>query len=137
MNSVPWYEIKRQIEYKAAWKGVPVIQLTRSETAGTSKICPTCGERLQEDRYNRVHRRDLWCNTCKRWRDRDVVAIMNISHRGWLRFVQSNEKGEAGEAMVQEPCKDGVILKVDASKLSRRNGRTEGFSLPTVLHSKP
>ena len=37
MNSVPWYEIKRQIEYKAAWKGVPVIRLTRSETAGTFK----------------------------------------------------------------------------------------------------
>ena len=37
MNSVPWYEIKRQIEYKAAWEGVPVIQLTKGETRGTSK----------------------------------------------------------------------------------------------------
>jgi hypothetical protein len=44
---------------------------------------------------------------------------MNISHRGWLRFVQSDEKGEAGEAMVQESNKEVVILKVDASKLSR------------------
>jgi len=60
MNSVPWYEIKRQTE--------------------------------------------------------DVLAAMNISHRGWLRFRQS--KGEAGEVMVQEPNeKSMVILKVDASKL--------------------
>ena len=37
MNSVPWYEIKRRIEYKAAWEGIPVIQLTKGETRGTSK----------------------------------------------------------------------------------------------------
>ena len=116
MNSVPWYEIKRQIEYKAAWKGVPVIQLTKGETRRTSKDCPVCGERLQVDRYSRVHRRELWCKTCGKWRDRDVVAVMNISHKGWLRFRQSS-KGEASEAMVQEPVKTDVILKVDASKL--------------------
>ena len=119
MNSVPWYKIKRQIEYKAAWEGVPVIQLTRGETRGTSKLCPICGERLLEDSSRRVHRRQLWCEKCGRWLDRDVVAVMNISHRGWLRFVQS--KGEAGEAMVQEreQTDETLILKVDASKLSR------------------
>jgi putative transposase len=118
MNSVPWYEIKRQIEYKAAWEGVPAIQLTKGETRGTSKICPVCGERLHVDRSNRVHFRELWCGKCGKWRDRDVVAVMNISYRGWLRFVQSREKGEASEAMVQEREKTTAILKVDASKLS-------------------
>jgi putative transposase len=124
MNSVPWYEIKRQIEYKAAWEGVPVIQLTKGETRGTSKGCPVCGERLQEDRFSRVHNRELWCNKCGKWRDRDVVAVMNISRKGWLRFRQSL-KGEAGEAMVQEPRKEGVLLKVDASKL--KNSRVLEF----------
>jgi putative transposase len=134
MNSIPWYEIKRQMEYKAAWEGVPIIQLSKGETRGTSKLCPICGERLLEDRYSRVHRRDLWCVKCGRWLDRDVVAAMNISHRGWLRFVQSNEKGEASEAMVQEPRKVGVILKVDASKLSRHRGdelQTQVLIYPT------
>jgi putative transposase len=120
MNSVPWYEIKRQIEYKAAWEGVPVIQLTRTETRRTSKDCPACGERLQEDRSSRVHRRELWCGKCGKWRDRDVIAVMNISHKGWLRFRQS--EGEADEAMVQEPRTEGVLLKVDASKLRSRSG---------------
>ena len=115
MNSVPWYEIKRQIEYKAAWEGVPIIQLTKRETRGTSKLCPACGERLQEDRDRK---RELWCDECKKWKDRDVVAVMNISYRGWLRFRQS--KGGAVEAMVQEPRKEGAILKVDASKLGYR-----------------
>jgi putative transposase len=119
INSAPWYEIKRQIEYKAAWQGVPVVQLTKGETRGTSKDCPACGERLQEDRFSRVHRRELWCNKCGKWRDRDVVAVMNISRKGWLRFRQS--QGEAGEAMVEEPREEGVLLKVDASKLRSRS----------------
>jgi putative transposase len=115
MNSVPWHEIKRQIEYKAAWAGVPVIHLTKSETRGTSSLCYQCGERLQGDR---AHKRQLWCQKCKRWFDRDVVAVMNISHKGWLRFGQSN-KWEAVEVMVQERgLFPPPILKVDASKLS-------------------
>ena len=76
MNSVPWSEIKRQVEYKAAWEGIPVIQLTKGETRGTSKLCPACGERLQEDR---THRRQLWCEKCGKSEDRDIVAVMNIS----------------------------------------------------------
>ena len=70
MNSVPWNEIKRQIEYKAAWSGVPVLQLTKGESRRTSKDCPVRGERLQEDRFSRVHRRELRCNRCGNWHDR-------------------------------------------------------------------
>jgi hypothetical protein len=56
-----------------------------------------------------------------RWFDRDLVAVMNISRRGWLRFGQS--KGEACEAMIQERgLFPPPILKVDASKLSTSRG---------------
>ena len=117
MNSIPWYEIKRQIEYKAKWEGVPVLQLTKGETRGTSKFCPACGERLQVDgQSSRVHRRELWCERCRRWSDGDEIAVANIAYRGWLRFGQSF-KGEASEAMVQEPLtnyiQQGAILRVD------------------------
>jgi putative transposase len=66
MNSIPWYEIKRQVEYKAAWEGVPVVQLSKGETRGTSKSCPACGERLQGDRFSKVHYRELWCSKCRK-----------------------------------------------------------------------
>jgi putative transposase len=115
------------MEYKAAWAGVPIIQLSKSETRGTSKQCPVCGERLQEDMQRR---RQLWCSVCKRWFDRDLVAIMNISYRGWLRFCQS--KGEASEAMVKERSGSEVpsIIRVDASKLSPRFVKTEDSTEP-------
>ena len=118
---------------KQRGKGVPVIQLTKGETRGTSKICPVCRERLQEDRFSKVHYRELWCSKCGKWRDRDVVAAMNISHGGWLRFRQS--QGEAGEAVVQEPRKDGVILKVDASKL--KNSRVLELFAPNEDYTEP
>jgi putative transposase len=112
MNGWPFFEIKRQIEYKSRWRGITVIQLSKNETRGTSSLCPRCGKRLQEQRA----RRDLWCDTCQRWQDRDVVAVMNQSLRGLLRFGSS--KGDADEAMVQESgSPEPVILKVDASKL--------------------
>ena len=110
-NHWPFAEIKRQIEYKAQWSGVPIIHLAKSETSGTSSQCYQCGERLQGDR---AKPRQLWCQKCGKWFDRDLVAVMTISSKGWLRFDHS--KGEAGEAMVQEPSKEAVIMRADASK---------------------
>jgi putative transposase len=120
MNSWSFYELKRQVEYKAAWEGVPVVTLSAKETRGTTMDCPRCGERLQAAvRTDSRRYRQLWCEGCQRWEDRDLVAVMNISRRGWVRFAQSRGEGEAGEAVKGNP--EGrrlqVILKVDASKL--------------------
>jgi len=122
MNSWPFFEVKRQIEYKATWEGVPVITLTRADTRGTTMDCPQCGERLQVPiQGDRTHYRQLWCEVCERWRDRDLVAVLNISRRGWLRFDHSSKEGEAREAVKGNPEHDGepVILRVDASKLQK------------------
>jgi len=116
MNSWPFSELKRQVEYKAAWEGVPVITLTAKETRGTTMGCYRCGERLQD---SRERPRVLWCLRCERWEDRDLVAVMNISHRGWVRFAQSRGEGGAGEAVRGNPTRT-VILRVDASKSGRQ-----------------
>ena len=121
-NHWPFAEIKNQIEYKAQWKGIPVFHLTMGETRGTSLNCVKCGERLQSPVKDDVHhKRELWCNKCKKWYDRDLVAVINISRRGWLRFDHSKVQGIGSEAMVQEPNKEVVILKVDPMKLSSSN----------------
>lgn len=119
MNTWPFYMLKEQITYKAEWEGVPVIQLTKGETRGTSQFCPRCGKRTQvAARDDMQHKRQLWCETCERWQDRDVIAAMNIARKGWLRF--DHPQGAASEAMVQESgSKELVILKVDAAKLGQ------------------
>jgi len=120
MNSWPFHELKRQVEYKAAWEGVPIITLSAKETRGTTMDCPQCGERLQAPvRGDRQHYRQLWCQRCGRWEDRDLVAVVNISRRAWPRFVHAQGKGGAGEAVKGNPdCRrQQAILRVDASKL--------------------
>jgi putative transposase len=114
LNSWSFAEIKRQIQYKAAWESVSAIQLSKGETRGTSQLCPRCGKKItQVDRKTR----QLWCIECKRWRDRDVVAAMNLPIKGLARFASS--KGLAGEAM-KGNVDDArpLILRVEASKLS-------------------
>jgi len=120
MNSWPFHEVKRQVEYKAAWEGVPVVTLSRRDTRGTTMDCARCGERLQSPVRGDVgHNRQLWCENCGRWMDRDLVAVLNISRRGRVRFARSSTEGEAGEAVKGNAEHDGepLILRVDASKL--------------------
>jgi putative transposase len=120
MNSWPFHEVKRQVEYKAAWEGVPVITLSRKDTEGTTMDCARCGERLQSPvRGDLGHHRQLWCEKCERWMDRDLVAVLNISRRGRVRFARSSTEGEAREAVKgnAEHAGEPLILRVDASKL--------------------
>ncbi len=67
-----------------------MIQLTKSDTYGSSSSCSACGERLRNpERGDAEHWRMLWCQTCKRWMDRDVNAALNLSTRGLARFASS------------------------------------------------
>jgi len=106
MNSWSFYELERQVKYKADWEGVPVKFI---DPKRTSTLCPICGGRLQEDRQRS---RDLWCSSCKRWRNRDVIASMNIAYKGWVRFIHPCDTCEAMKGNPKEP----VILRVDVSK---------------------
>ena len=69
MNSWTFHEIQRQIEYKAAWEGIPV---TYVNPRGTSSKCQ-CGSSLIE-----LKGRRLMCPSCKNLEDRDVFASKKI-----------------------------------------------------------
>lgn len=107
MNSWSFYELERQVSYKADWDG---IQFCKIDPRCTSTLCPICGGRLQEDKQRR---RDLWCGNCRKWQDRDVIATMNISYKGLARFT--NPQGGTDEA-VRGNLKEPVILRVDVPK---------------------
>ena len=110
LNSWSFHELQRQIQYKADWAGIPVRFV---DPKCTSQLCPICGERLQEDSPNR---RKLLCSNCGRSMDRDVVASMNIAHKGWTRFI--HPRGLPIEAMKGNVENlQPLILGVDGSKL--------------------
>ena len=70
LSSWPRGELHRQIEYKAALEGVPVIKVN---PAWTSKTCPACGVR----RRDRVGK-DFVCLVCDWEMDRQHNAALNI-----------------------------------------------------------
>jgi len=70
LASWPRRQIHRQIEYKAALAGVPVIKVN---PAWTSKTCPVCGAR----RRDRVGK-EFVCLKCDWEMDRQINAGLNI-----------------------------------------------------------
>lgn len=120
MNGWQHGETLEMLGYKCAAEGVAVIQLSKQETRGTTRMHFRCGERLRDpERGDGRHARMLWCETCKEWVDRDENAAINQADRGlsrlkglWLASslpgtrVESNnphaprEKGPAHEAMM-------------------------------------
>jgi len=70
MNSWTFREFQSQVEYKAAWAGLPVTYVI---PRGTSRKCPDCGSSMIK-----LEGRKLICPSCKQAEDRDVVASKNI-----------------------------------------------------------
>jgi len=70
LSSWPRSEIHRQIEYKAALAGVPILKVNPQ---WTSKTCPVCGAR----RRDRVGK-DFVCLACDWEMDRQINAGLNI-----------------------------------------------------------
>jgi putative transposase len=117
LNGWQFYELQRQVEYKALWSGIPVVFV---DPKRTSKLCPICGERIQEDTG-----RKLLCINCGKSMDRDVIASMNIAHKAWSRFNHARvdtveAKCSAFEEPMTESYNNVVIRIVDVSKSGSR-----------------
>jgi len=113
LNGWQFYELQRQVEYKALWEGIPVVFV---DPKRTSKLCPICGCTVQEDRQNK---RKLLCINCGKSMDRDVLASMNIAHKAWSRFTHArDDTGEAENSIFEESMSESklVIRIVDVSK---------------------
>ncbi len=113
-NSFPYGELQRQIAYKAAWECLPVIELTRKETRGTSVQCSMCGCDTQV-----VPGRMLLCETCYTLTDRDVNACISIAVRGRTWLKRSLPEGPPNEAVRRNTVHTSVqaIHGADGRKL--------------------
>lgn len=69
-----FYEIRRQVEYKADWYGSIVVFADRFYPS--SKTCSNCGHIQEMPLKERVFN----CKVCGEVKDRDFNASLNLEH---------------------------------------------------------
>ena len=78
ISDVSWYELTRQLEYKAAWNGKQYIRI--NTFYASSQICSTCG--YQNTDIKDLSVREWICPKCRVKHDRDINAAKNILAEG-------------------------------------------------------
>ena len=78
ISDVSWYELTRQLEYKAKWNGRKYIKI--DTFYASSQICSVCGYQNTETKDLSVRKWE--CPVCGVKHDRDINAAKNILAEG-------------------------------------------------------
>lgn len=105
MNTWQFYEIQRQVEYKALWEGIPVVYIN---PRGTSRNCPDCGSHVAP-----LRERKLFCAVCDKVWDRDILASLNIMAAPLVRAAQSPVCSREEEPQRQETVSNPLSRRVE------------------------
>ena len=76
-----WFEFRRQLDYKMAWRGGWLIAVPPQNT---SRTCPCCGHVSVDNRQTQAQ---FLCVECGFEENADVVAAINVLRAGHARFA--------------------------------------------------
>ena len=76
-----WFEFRRQLDYKLAWRGGHLITVPPQNT---SRTCPCCGHVSAENRQTQAR---FACVECGFEEHADLVGAINILRAGHVRFA--------------------------------------------------
>lgn len=97
-----WFEFRRQLEYKQAWRGGVVLAIN---PRNTSRTCPACGHVSADNRQSQAC---FACVNCGFQGNADLVAANNILAAG-LAVSACGEPELSGRSVKQEPS-EGIRL---------------------------
>ena len=94
-----WFEFRRQLEYKLAWRGGQLIAVPPQYT---SQTCPCCKHVSKE---NRKSQSMFICVACGYTNNADIVGAMNIKAAGHA-VLACGEVVQSGASVKQEPAEE-------------------------------
>ena len=80
---VSWYELTRQLAYKAKWYGRTLIKI--KTFYASSQLCHVCG--YQNIEVKNLSLRKWRCPKCDAYHDRDINAAKNILQEGLKKII--------------------------------------------------
>ena len=92
-----WFEFRRQLEYKLAWRGGDVLAVP---PRNTSRTCPCCGHVSKDNRQTQAK---FLCVDCGYENNADLVGAINVLERGH-RLLACGELVQSGRSVKQEPA---------------------------------
>jgi putative transposase len=92
-----WFEFRRQLEYKTAWRGGFTVAVP---AAYTSQACPCCGHVAKENRKTQAL---FACVSCGYTSNADHVGAINVLERG-QRLFACGGMVQSGRPSKQEPA---------------------------------
>lgn len=98
-----WSEFRRQLEYKANWKGGLVVAVPPHHT---SQECPKCHHTNKENRKTQAV---FACVECGYTANADFVGSVNVLERG-RRLLACGEMAHIGRSVKQEPIEASLAL---------------------------
>ena len=101
-----WYEFRRQLAYKLAWKGGSLVAVPAHHT---SQTCPGCGHVSPDNRRTQAK---FACVACGYENNADVVGAINVLRRGEA-MIRSEGRDDARLACVV----NGVVMPSTAGTL--------------------
>ena len=92
-----WFEFRRQLEYKQAWRGGQVVAVNPRDT---SRTCPCCGHASAENRQTQAR---FACVECGYENHADLVGAINILAAGHA-VLACGGMAQSGHPAKQEPA---------------------------------
>jgi len=89
-----WFEFRRQLEYKQAWRGGWVIPVPPQNT---SRTCPVCGYVAADNRPTQAR---FACVECGYQESADLVGAINIRQRG-LKWIEGQDSVDASTPLIE------------------------------------
>lgn len=111
-----WFEFRRQLDYKLAWRGGMLVAVPPQNT---SRTCPCCGHIAKENRQTQAQ---FECVDCGYANHADVVGALTILERGH-RLLACGETAQSGRSVKQEPTEETRQFSAWLRRNSRPLGR--------------